>query len=73
MLKAPTAQQYDAATPDAEPSVRWLLAGLSLSMLLASLGASRCQCGLAHAGAAFGVSFQAVQWIVSPISSASLP
>jgi MFS family permease len=59
-----TAQQDTATIPGAEPSVRWLLAGLSLSMLLASLGTSSANVALPSLAAAFGVSFQSVQWIV---------
>ena len=46
------------------PSVRWALAGLSLSMLLSSLGTSIANVGLPSLAQAFGASFQQVQWIV---------
>src|SRR6266404_4934139 len=46
------------------PSVRWALAGLSLSMLLASLGTSIANVALPTLAQAFGASFQEVQWIV---------
>lgn len=46
------------------PSVRWALAGLSLSMLLSSLGTSIANVGLPAMAQAFGASFQEVQWIV---------
>ncbi|MET9612304.1 MFS transporter [Kitasatospora indigofera] len=45
-------------------SVRWVLAGLSLSVLLSSLGTSIANVGLPAMAHAFGASFQAVQWIV---------
>ena len=44
--------------------VRWALAGLSLSILLASLGTSIANVGLPTLADAFGASFQQVQWIV---------
>ncbi len=46
------------------PSVRWALASLSLSMLLASLGTSSANVGLPTLAQAFNASFQEVQWIV---------
>ena len=46
------------------PPVWLALAGLSLSMLLASLGTSIANVALPTLAQAFGVSFQAVQWIV---------
>ncbi|WP_312994833.1 MFS transporter [Achromobacter animicus] len=46
------------------PSRRSLLACLSLSMLLASLGTSIANVGLPAFAQAFGASFQAVQWVV---------
>jgi EmrB/QacA subfamily drug resistance transporter len=46
------------------PSVRWALAGLSLSMLLSSLSTSIANIGLPTMAEAFDASFQAVQWIV---------
>ena len=46
------------------PPLRWVLAGLSLSMLLASLGTSIANVGLPTLAAAFDASFQQVQWIV---------
>jgi len=52
---------------DAEPqtpSVRWALAGLSLSMLLSSLGTSIANVGLPTLAQVFNASFQNVQWIV---------
>src|SRR5258708_5844608 len=46
------------------PSVRWALAGLSLSMLLSSLGTSIANVGLPTFAQAFSASFQDVQWVV---------
>ncbi|WP_204358887.1 MFS transporter [Streptosporangium sp. 'caverna'] len=48
----------------AAPSVRWALAGLSLSMLLSSLGTSIANVALPTLAQAFTASFQEVQWIV---------
>lgn len=45
-------------------SVRWAMAGLSLSMLLSSLGISIANVALPTLAHAFGASFQQVQWIV---------
>jgi EmrB/QacA subfamily drug resistance transporter len=46
------------------PSVRWALAGLSLSMLLSSLGTSIANVALPTLAEAFTASFQEVQWVV---------
>ncbi|MFF3019067.1 MFS transporter [Streptomyces sp. NPDC057939] len=46
------------------PSTRWILAGLSLSVLPASLGTSIAHVGLPAMAEAFDASFRAVQWIV---------
>lgn len=46
------------------PSARWALAGLSLSMLLSSLGTSIANVALPTLAQAFHASFQQVQWIV---------
>lgn len=55
----------DAAAAEAvAPSVRWALAGLSLSMLLSSLGTSVANVALPTLAQAFTASFQEVQWIV---------
>ena len=45
------------------PSVRWVLASLSLSVLLSSLGTSIANVALPNLAQAFNASFQAVQWI----------
>ncbi|WP_445500856.1 MFS transporter [Microvirga sp. G4-2] len=47
-----------------EPSVRWALASLSLSMLLPALGTSIANVGLPALAQAFLASFPQVQWIV---------
>lgn len=54
----------NAAHVEARPSVRWALAGLSLTILLSSLGTSIANVGLPTLAAAFDVSFQSVQWVV---------
>jgi EmrB/QacA subfamily drug resistance transporter len=46
------------------PSVRWALASLSLSMLLASLGTSIANVALPTFAVAFNASFREVQWVV---------
>jgi len=46
------------------PANRWALAGLSLSLLLASLGTSIANVALPTLAAAFDAAFQEVQWIV---------
>ncbi|GII01605.1 MFS transporter [Planobispora takensis] len=65
-MKSPVAGGNEAPTGPAEraPSVRWALAGLSLSMLLSSLGISVANVALPTLAQAFTASFQAVQWIV---------
>lgn len=45
-------------------STRWALAGLSLSMLLSSLGTSIANVGLPTFAEAFDASFQGIQWVV---------
>src|SRR6266498_3903179 len=66
MLNSITAQRDEAVAGSAQrtPSVRWALAGLSLSMLLSSLGTSIANVGLPTFAQAFNASFQEVQWIV---------
>jgi len=46
------------------PAVRWVLASLSLSMLLSSLGTSIANVGLPTLAQVFNASFQQVQWVV---------
>ncbi|KPI33866.1 major facilitator superfamily MFS_1 [Actinobacteria bacterium OV450] len=54
-----------AGGPARNPApVRWALAGLSLSMLLSSLGTSTANVGLPTLAHAFGAPFQQVQWVV---------
>ncbi len=66
MLKAIIAERVEAVAGNAvrTPSVRWALAGLSLSMLLSALGTSIANVGLPTLAQAFNASFQEVQWIV---------
>jgi EmrB/QacA subfamily drug resistance transporter len=66
MLKPIIAGPIEAVSRSAEraPSVRWALAGLSLSMLLSSLGTSIANVALPTLAQAFGASFQETQWIV---------
>ncbi|MEW2087347.1 MFS transporter [Streptomyces sp. NPDC005283] len=66
MLKPISAGRDEAVARSAEwiPSVRWALAGLSLSMLLSSLGTSIANVGLPTLAQTFTASFQEVQWIV---------
>jgi EmrB/QacA subfamily drug resistance transporter len=66
MLKPIIAGRDGALAGSAErtPSVRWALAGLSLAMLLSSLGTSIANVGLPTLAQAFDASFQQVQWIV---------
>jgi EmrB/QacA subfamily drug resistance transporter len=66
MLKPIIAVRVEAVADSAQPtaSVRWALAGLSLSMLLSSLGTSIANVGLPTLAQAFGATFQEVQWIV---------
>ncbi len=56
----------EAIAERAQParSARWALAGLSLSMLLSSLGTSIANVALPTLTEAFGASFQEVQWVV---------
>ncbi len=54
----------DSAAQQALPSVRWVLASLSLSILLPSLGTSIANVGLPTLAQAFNAPFQQVQWVV---------
>jgi MFS family permease len=56
--------QAVAGTAERTPSVRGALAGLSLSMLLSSLGTSIANVALPTLAQAFNASFQEVQWVV---------
>jgi EmrB/QacA subfamily drug resistance transporter len=53
-----------AGSAERAPSVRWVLAGLSLSMLLSSLGTSIANVALPTLAQAFAASIQEAQWIV---------
>ena len=53
-----------AASAEHTPSLHLALAGLSLSMLLSSLGTSITNVGLPALAQAFNATFQDVQWIV---------
>jgi EmrB/QacA subfamily drug resistance transporter len=66
MLKPVIAGPAVAAAGSAEraTSFRWALAGLSLSMLLSSLGTSIANVALPTLAQAFSASFQEVQWVV---------
>lgn len=59
----PTRLSKNATAEPASP-VRWVLASLSLSMLLSSLGTSIANVGLPALAQAFNASFQEVQWVV---------
>jgi len=65
-LKSVIAPQTEVVAERAEhaASARWALASLSLSMLLSSLGTGIANVALPNLGAAFGASFQQVQWVV---------
>lgn len=62
----PMVETADGAIPDTSltASARWALAGLSLSMLLSSLGISIANVALPTIAHAFAASFQQVQWVV---------
>src|SRR6476660_451841 len=66
MLKPIIAGRDEAGTDSAEltPSARLVLASISLSMLLSSLGTSIANVGLPTFAQTFNVSFQDVQWVV---------
>lgn len=53
-----------AKSVERTPSMWWILASLSLSMLLSSLSTSIANVGLPTLAQAFSASFQEVQWIV---------
>ena len=62
----PSLEHHDPALTATKPalSVPWVLASLSLSMLMPSLDTSIANAGLPTLAQAFGASFQSVQWIV---------
>lgn len=53
-----------ASTGAHRPAVRWALAGLSLSVLLSSLGTGIAHVGLPTLAQVFSASFPEVQWVV---------
>ncbi|OOV05913.1 MFS transporter [Rhodoferax fermentans] len=61
IFKTPT--QTDGAVQK-KPAVQWVLLSLSMAMLLSSLGTSITNVALPTLAHVFGVSFQAVQWVV---------
>ncbi len=64
---AVAAGSTDPATRAGElpkPALAWVLASLSMSMLLSSLGTSIANVGLPTLAQAFGATFAQVQWIV---------
>jgi EmrB/QacA subfamily drug resistance transporter len=58
------ARSEPAATEAPPASVNWALAGLSLSMLLPSLGVSIANVALPTLAQAFNAPFQQIQWVV---------
>jgi MFS family permease len=66
-MSTPHLARLEAGATVGEPrdtSLRWALAGLSLSMLLSSLGTSIANVALPSLAQALGASFAQVQWIV---------
>lgn len=63
-MKSLFAGPGDATAAPAAPAVGWVLAGLSLCMLMPSLGISIANVALPTLAHAFGATFQDVQWIV---------
>ncbi|WP_457940669.1 MFS transporter [Mesorhizobium sp. 10J20-29] len=66
-MSKPQTAQSAVTVPEAAvktPPVGWALAGLSLSMLLSSLGTSIANVALPTLAEAFAASFQQVQWVV---------
>jgi EmrB/QacA subfamily drug resistance transporter len=61
-MSKPIIKQSERA--EGRPAVRWVLASLSVSMLLSSLGTSSANVGLPTLAQAFNASFQHVQWVV---------
>jgi EmrB/QacA subfamily drug resistance transporter len=65
MLKPVTTEQDEPVeNREGTASMRWALAGLSLTILLSSLGTSIANVALPALAEAFAASFQQVQWIV---------
>ena len=65
-MKPIAAGRHETIAVGAErtPSAAWALAGLSLTVLLSSLGTSIANVGLPTMARAFAASFQEAQWIV---------
>ena len=65
-MKSSIAERDEVVAGAAEwtPPLKWVLASLSLSMLLSSLGISIANVALPTLAQAFAASFQAVQWVV---------
>lgn len=65
-MKLTIAKQVEAVAGSVEQAqpMRWVLASLSLSMLLSSLGTSIANVALPTLAQTFAASFQEVQWIV---------
>ena len=65
-MKLSIAKQVGAVAGNVEQTqpIRWVLASLSLSMLLSSLGTSIANVALPTLAQTFAASFQEVQWIV---------
>ena len=65
-MKSITAERDEVVVGSAEQvqSIRWVLASLSFSMLLSSLGTSIANVALPMLAQAFTASFQEVQWVV---------
>jgi EmrB/QacA subfamily drug resistance transporter len=65
-MKPTVADQELAPSPDISPArtAPWALAGLSLAMLLSSLGTSIANVALPTLAQAFAATFQEVQWVV---------
>lgn len=66
MVKTMIANQHtvDHENAEREPTVRWALVSLSLSMLLSSLDISIANVALPTLARAFTASFQEVQWVI---------
>src|SRR4051812_35086235 len=66
MLQTVTLDRRGTGTENAArtTSGRWVLAGLSLSVLLSTLGTSVANVALPTLAQVFGASFQDVQWVV---------
>jgi len=62
MISTPPAQTDSAV--QIKPAATWVLLSLSMAMLLSSLGTSITNVALPTLAQVFGVSFQAVQWVV---------